>query len=373
MNFYIIKAGDTLYQVAQKLGIPLEQLIKDNQLNLDNPVTIGQALVIKPPKNKILVNGYAYPNINQNVLNQTLPYLSYLSIFSYQIKSDGNLKEIEDEAIIKQALKSQVASMMVITNIGENSFDSELVHQIFIDENAKQNLLKNCLSIIQEKNYYGIDIDFEYIYPNDRELYNQFIETATSFFHNYGITVTTALAPKLFENQSGLLYEAHDYEFHGKTVDHIILMTYEWGYTYGPPMAVAPINQIKRVLEYAVTVIPSQKILMGIPNYGYDWTLPYEPGTKARSLSNTEAVILAQKYNATIEYDKVSQAPYFYYTDENDKAHVVWFEDVRSIDAKLNLVSEYHLGGISYWNINSFFSGNWLVVTDHFEIEKLIS
>lgn len=70
-----------------------------------------------------------------------------------------------------------------------------------------------------------------------------------------------------------------------------MLMTYEWGYTYGPPMAVAPLNMVRRVVEYAVSAIPVEKISLGIPNYGYEWPLPYVRGTtKAQSISNREAV-----------------------------------------------------------------------------------
>ena len=106
--------------------------------------------------------------------------------------------------------------------------------------------------------------------------------------------IFTSLAPKTSAAQSGLLYEGHDYGRIGPTSDYVLLMTYEWGYTYGPPLAVAPKPQVRQVIEYALSEIPSSKIFMGIPNYGYDWTLPYVRGeSKAQSLSNIEALRLA--------------------------------------------------------------------------------
>lgn len=321
----------------------------------------------------IEVNGYAYPNISETILKQTLPYLTYLSIFSYQVTSEGNLVLISVERLIELARSYLVAPMFVITNIDENGhFSSELVHHILTDEEIQNRLLAESLHMMQEKQYFGVDIDFEYIYPSDKELYNQFLMKAVTFFHKNGFIVTTALAPKVSDDQPGVLYEAHDYAFHGKTVDHIILMTYEWGYTYGPPQAVAPINQVRKVLDYAVTVIPSEKILMGIPNYGYDWQLPYIPGTKAQSISNARAMELAHEKNATIEFDEVAQAPFFYYQDENGQEHIVWFEDARSIEAKLKLVAEYQLGGVSYWTINHFFPDNWKVLDSFFYVMKLL-
>lgn len=140
----------------------------------------------------------------------------------------------------------------------------------------------------------------------------------------------------------------------------------------GPPLAVSPINSVRQVLDYAVTEIPPEKILMGVPNYGYDWTLSYKPGTMAQTITNVGAVDLARQVGATIQYDKTSQAPYFYYYDKSGKQHVVWFEDARSIDAKLRLVNEYGLAGVSYWTINRFFPQNWLVQDSLYDVDKIL-
>jgi len=225
---------------------------------------------------------------------------------------------------------------------------------------------------MKTKKYYGLDIDFEYIYPADRQLYNSFLKKAVLKLRALGFTVTTSLAPKLAADQKGLLYEAHDFPVHGKLVNHVILMTYEWGYTLGPPLPVAPLNLVRKVLNYAVTAIPKNKILMGIPNYGYDWTLPYKKGTKATAISNVGAVDIAAKWGARIQYDPLAQSPFFNYFDNSKRQHIVWFEDARSIKAKLKLANELSLGGVSYWTIQKFFSQNWLVLSSLFNIKKVL-
>ena len=139
-------------------------------------------------------------------------------------------------------------------------------------------------------------------------------------------------------------------------------MTYEWGYKYGPPMAVAPIPSVRRVLDYAVSVIPREKIDMGIPNYAYDWPLPYVRNeTVAETIGNLQAVQRAAEYGAEILYDEASKAPYYYYT-RNGISHVVWFEDVRSIMEKYNLIAEYGFRGGGYWNLMREFRQNWMYV-----------
>ena len=185
-----------------------------------------------------------------------------------------------------------------------------------------------------------------------------------------GYPVSVALAPKTSDDQPGLLYGGKDYRLLGESANHVLLMTYEWGYTYGPPMAVAPIHKVREVVEYALTRIPAEKINLGIPNYGYDWPLPYEKGvTAARTISNTEAVEIAIANNAFIEFDQVSMSPHFTY-EKDGIMHEVWFEDVRSLNEKFALIREYRLRGAGYWQIMNLFRANWLLLADTFYIAR---
>ena len=147
--------------------------------------------------------------------------------------------------------------------------------------------------------------------------------------------------------------------------------SYEWGYTYGEPMAVAPIDKVRQVLDYAVMEMPPEKILMGMANYGYSWTLPYRKRTAARPLSLSEIPQTAYSQYADIRFDDTAQSPFFRYYDSAGTEHIAWFEDPRSIEAKLKLVSEYGLGGVSYWNINTLYRPNWAVLSGMYGIEKV--
>ncbi len=150
----------------------------------------------------------------------------------------------------------------------------------------------------------------------------------------------------------------------------MLLMTYEWGYTYGPPMAVAPIHKVREVVEYAVTEIPTEKIDLGIPNYGYDWTLPFVQGTsRARTVGNAEAVQLAVENNAVIQFDEIAMSPFFRY-EKDGVQHEVWFEDVRSMREKFRLITEYGLRGMGYWQVMKLFRANWLLLADTFTVVK---
>lgn len=374
---HTVRRGESLYSIAKNYGITLREL-QDANPALRPPYRLTPGMHLNIPAGgqkygEIYVNGYTFPGINRNLLQSVLPNLTYLSIFSYHARPDGTLIALNDASLIQMARQAEVAPMMVVTNMEEEGgFSSDLAHTLLSDKEVQKRYIQNILDKLKEKDYYGLDIDFEYVFPEDRKNYNEFISEMAARLSPEKITLTTALAPKHSEEQHGLLYSAHDYPHHGKFADHVILMTYEWGYTKGPAMAVAPIKQVKKVLDYATSVIPSEKILLGIPNYGYDWTLPFVKGSSARSLSNIEAVDLARDIGAGIQYDEISQAPYFYYYDEDKNRHEVWFQDARSVQAALRLVDQYNLGGVSYWTINRPFPQNWLVLSSMYDIKKLL-
>ncbi len=375
---HVVQPGETLADIARRYNTTTVHLLQLNpfidfadQLIPGDQITISSSEETKGP---ISVLGYTYPNIDRTVLMKTLPYLTYLTVFTYGITEEGELIDVEDQELIRMAKDFGVAPIMLISTLTEEgTFSNELAHTILNDPVVQNNLIENVLQNLEEKGYYGLDIDFEYVLPEDEEAFIDFIKNINNRISPEGFVLFTALAPKTSADQPGLLYEAHNYPRIGEVSDKVLLMTYEWGYTYGPPMAVSPVDKVIEVLDYAVTEIPRDHIYMGIPNYGYDFTLPYvQDVSRADSVSNVQAVQLAAEVGAEIQYDEVSQAPYFIYYDEQGKQHRVWFEDARSILAKLDLYSEYGFEGVGYWNIMRYFPQNWLLVSNLYDIVKLL-
>ena len=372
---YTVRRGDTLYAIARGHGVSPQRLIAANpEITGPNRIYPGQAVIIPmdgQPARGITVNGYI-TDAPDGTLNETLPYLTFLSPFSYRTDTLGNLTPTFR---LNPSLSNpqRTANLLTLTNLPEEgSFSSRIAHAILTDQTAQDTFLDNTEALLRQGGWYGVNVDFEYIYQFDRESYNQFLGRLTDRLHRLGYIVATALAPKLSEDQQGLLYSAHDYAAHGRIVDYVVLMTYEWGYTRGPAMAVAPVNMVRRVLDYAVQAIPAGKILMGVPNYGYDWTLPFVQGTSARSLTNVEAVTLAGQAGVAIQFDETAQTPFFRYRGGDGKQHEVWFEDARSLRAKYALVNEYGLAGVSFWNLNHLFRTNFIVLESMFHVEKVL-
>ncbi len=372
---YLVRRGDTLTSIAAAYGTTAIVLIQNNPELVSNPtLRPGQEITIRFRGEKsrtIRISGYAYPHINRNTLMRALPYLTYLLIFSYGFTESGDLIPVDDSEMIRLAYRFQAEPLMVLTTITEGgTFSTEKAKRLLNDKDYQNRVLDNILATMKEKGYAGLDVDFEFIAPEDAQAYLNFLSNAKARLSAAGFLLSVALAPKTFANQPGLLYEAHNYPAVGGIADMVFLMTYEWGYTYGPPMAVAPLPQVKAVTRYAVSVIPPEKILLGIPNYGYDWRLPYEQGiTQAMSIGNEQAIRIASRNNARIEYDETAQSPFFHYAVEGTE-HIVWFEDVRSVDAKFALADEMGLSGVGYWNIMRPFSQNWALVSARYNVQK---
>ena len=91
MEIHVVEAGDSVDTIAAAYGINVEQLIYDNQLIYPYELALGQALFIgigaREAERAIRVGGYAYPFISRWVLNETLPFLSQLLIFSYSMEN----------------------------------------------------------------------------------------------------------------------------------------------------------------------------------------------------------------------------------------------------------------------------------------------
>ncbi len=378
MIIYVVQSGDSIDSIAAAYDIRVDSIIYNNQLSYPYRLAIGQALLLTVGENtsermSVVSGGYAYPFIRSFTLTETLPYLTDLFIFSYGFTIGGELvpPQLDDTWMIDLARANDTLPILTLTPFGpDGMFSNYLISVLVNDPEVQQNLIANLLQTMEEKNYGGIDIDFEYILAEDRIAFAEFVTRVRMAANAAGYPVSVALAPKTSDDQAGLLYGGKDYRLLGEAANQVLLMTYEWGYTYGPPMAVAPIHKVREVVEYALTRIPAEKINLGIPNYGYDWPLPYEKGvTAARTISNTEAVEIAIANNAVIEFDQVAMSPHFTY-EKDGIMHEVWFEDARSLNEKFALIREYRLRGAGYWQIMNLFRANWLLLADTFYIAR---
>lgn len=376
---HTVRRGDTLFTIAKRYGTTTASIIALNAI--ENPDRIEPGMTLRIPVREknygfIEVNAYIEPSTPQRetqIIREVGQYLTYLSPFSYQVREDGSLVPLNDAAMLAEARAHRTAPLLVITNFRDGNFDTELVDTILNNTALQDTLIANMLSVMRAKRYYGVNIDFERISPENRQAYNNFLRRVVAALRPQGFVTSTALAPMDADVKTGAWHGAHDYAAHGEIVDFVVIMTYEWGWSGGPPYAVAPIDLVEDVIRYAVSVIPSRKIIMGMPLYGYDWRLPYMPGGDwARRVSPQRALQIAAERGAEIRFDRQTASPTFRYYDDDGAEHEVWFEDARSVREKLLLVNKYDLRGVSYWVLGVEFPQNWIVLDSMFNIVKVV-
>lgn len=377
-SYYFVQPGDSLTTISQKVGVPVSELAGINQISVDAPLNVGTRLYI-PPRTKTDATfvGYIVPRGStvsaslENSARQAVPYLSYLAPFSFEIQRDGALKEPPLGNLPTIGSQQSTTPMMVITNLENDAFSTELAELVLNDLGVQSTLIDNIVVLARKYGFTNVHFDMERLRPEDSNAFVNFLSKVHDTLAIEGISTSVALAPKTSEQQVTPWTAGHDYRAVGAVVDFVVIMTYEWGYSGGPAQAVSPIGPVRDVLTYATSVIPPNKVVMGQNLYGYDWTLPFRPGSIARAISPQQAIDIARENNAVIQYDTRAQAPFFRYRDASGRAHEVWFEDARSIQAKFNLLKELNLRGMAFWKIGMSFPQVWQLIQENFNVNKV--
>lgn len=380
---YTVRSGDTLYQIANNFGVLINLIVKTNHIANPSLIYPGQTLIIPlqtaipQPKDIETLAYFQLYNLDglERSLVQMGRYITYGAMFQYPVSTTGSITISANTARAVDILKRfGIRPFPVITNwTPDVGFDSDLARTIIGNETVKQQAIANTLSLIEQFGFTGVNVDFENMYPEDRPLYTAFIQDLTAALKPRGYLVTLAVAPKARDFPNAPWVGAFDYAALGGIADFIFIMTYEWGWVGGPPMAIAPLPQVRQVIQYAVSQMSPLKIIQGIPLYAYNWPLPDTPETQASALNLVDVYTLAYRFGAVINYDPVAQSPWFRYTDEQGTQHEVWFEDVRSVQAKYQLAREFNLRGVGYWgyvNEPYGFPQNWPILAEIFNVVK---
>jgi spore germination protein len=210
------------------------------------------------------------------------------------------------------------------------------------------------VALVERNSYAGIDIDYENLQARDRQVFTAFVTRLAAALHAKHKILSVALFAKVSDAGYAPRNVAQDYAAIGRVADQVRLMGYDRHWSTSPPGPIAPVSWIRAVLRFAKSQIPAQKIILGIPFYGYDWA-----GHHGASVTWMQAVGLARAHHATIRYDVTQQAPWFSYTDASGHRHTVWFENTDSTTAKLGLAQTAGIGGVYLWMYGNAEPSTW--------------
>lgn len=379
-KIYTVKDGDTLESISNDNDIPVMQLVRNNPYLIEREyIYPGETLVISYSlKDKVSTIGYTLPFINQTILRKTLPYLTYLFVYNYRLTVSGDVVSFYDDTEIIEASKAYgVVPIMLVTTLTEQGTQNiQEAYEILLSEEIQDQLIDNILQIMELKGYYGFNMTFLYLTENSEELYNNFTRRVSRRLSNEGYLVFVTVDPGVSVTENVNEFVEINYSIIGNEVDGISFTNYVWGTNIKPPSPVSSITNIRVFLDYVSTMVPPEKIHVGLQIIAYDWEIPYVAGfSKANSLTVEGAIDLARDVGAVIQFDEISQSPYFEYIRNvggSPRQHVVWFIDARTVNSVVSLILENQYRGPGVWNIMSYYAQLWLVINSQFEIEKLI-
>ena len=173
---HAVTEGDTLSSIARAYGISLRQLYRNNYfLGGRDAVYPGNALVISyvsRPIGSIVTNGYAYPHIRRPTLQASLPYMTCLTPFTYGITAAGSLLPLQDGLLLSDAAAIGTTPLMHLSSITETGDFSNARSTLILTNPALQEpLIEEIIATVTEKGYRGVDVDFEFVPPEEREAY----------------------------------------------------------------------------------------------------------------------------------------------------------------------------------------------------------
>ncbi len=426
MLIHVVNPGETIQSIAEYYGMPADKLIQDNGLNSPYSLAVGQTLIIVTPevvysvkegdtleniadtyhvsliellannpylsdreflypgdpivihytrKGSITTHGNTVANINMATLRKTLPYLTYISILNYTATNEGEIISYYDDTEIIEISKAYgVAPLMLLTTLtiqGEANLGVDF--DILLSEEFQNRQIENILTVLRSKGYFGLNLSLQYITLANIGLYENYFTKVTDRLNSEGYQVFVTINPNIRETNNEVNFQGIDYSLINQLAQNIIFTSYEWAFNINPPSPITSIYRTRAFLDYILSFIPPDKIIIGMATLGYDWELPYVAGISNVNIISFDNVDnLAYDYRSIIQFDDVSQTPYFTYATNEPINHVVWFIDSRTIQATLDMVSEYNLKGISIWNITVFNPQLWLIVSSQYEIEKVM-
>ena len=277
--------------------------------------------------------------------------LDVASPWSYAVTAEGkvvlqpDLNVVSEQQLTTRLHELNLKVIPTIANTSKGLWDQKTVSTVISDPSKRSTLVNSVIALINLGGFDGIQIDFEDLVASDRSNFSALVTELGAAVHGIGKVLYVTVHAKESDAGYDQRNAAQDYAAIGKAADLVTLMAYDWHWATGPSGPIAPYDWVERVIKYAITQIPPNRLLLGVGLFGYDWV-----GSQAVNLTWRQIVALAAQHPADELWDVGSQSPHLTYT-ANGQKHEVWYENGRSVAGKLGLVREYGLAGVEMWRL----------------------
>lgn len=280
--------------------------------------------------------------------------------FQYAVDASGNLTGPGFERLLSEARAKNIPVYALVHNFTSVGFDRDVARKVVADAPTRAVTVENILKVLKENGMAGVNIDIENVNSADRQAYTDFVRALVDKLRPEGLKVTLSIPAKTVDRLNDGWSGGFDYPALGRLADYIMPMAYDEHWFGGDPGPVASINWVDAVVKYTISVMPAEKLVLGVPAYGYDWP---ENGGSGFAVTSAKAITNATANGARIQWDEQAKVPYYRYT-RNGINRIVYFEDSRSIGHKLDLVVKYGIGGIAIWRLGFEDPAMWQVIED---------
>ena len=278
------------------------------------------------------------------------PHIDIVAPQAYGVNAKGDLSGGPTEKFLEVARKHGVKIMPLVVNGG---FSSSTLGKILDDKKIQDKIVKAMIEEAKKEGYIGWQFDFEQMTADRRDQYSAFVKRAYPQFRKEGLVFSVAVIAQFSENPADYpknlwhrVIGAYDYQVLGENSDFLSLMTYDQADSKGP---VASFPWVKKVVQFAMTKVPPNKLSLGIPFYFWKWDQAtgklVDIGGYGRvaELIDTPQVI-RWGWDPSLQ---VAFVDYFY----NRKKYTTWYENAKSFSSKMDLVKYYKLHGFSAWTL----------------------
>ena len=276
--------------------------------------------------------------------------MSSVSPWAFGLDDDANVVPlmqagVDQRSASEQRLREAGARLLpTVANYRDGKWQYPPVAAMLHDQGRLHRHVQALVDLAVGQHWAGVTIDYEELRATDREAFTTFVQALADALHSRGLDLSVDVFAKTTDQGYDERNQAQDYAAIGAVADEVRLMTYDYHWSTSAPGPIAPSDWVTSVLDYARSRIPADKILLGVPLYGYDWS-----GGVGRPMSWAEIYDLAREQHATVQWDQSSQSPWFTYTDASGAAHQVWFENAYSSDTKFQLARRHGIRGIFLW------------------------
>lgn len=365
LTYVVVQQGETLAELSERYRTSVEELARLNgglrQVESGDVIKVGeetpQFREPRAPTRHVLgfytgPMGAAMPGSaasferHARLLSSVAPYW-----FDLDRRAPGQIKPRVSPTIIRELVESAhrrgVKILASIHNTDQAAGTTAADTLSAVMRSHRNTFYRNLFSLINEYQFDGVNLDFEQLRDEDRALYTEFVRELSERAHSQGKLVTVDVLGDARKVPYSLDF---DYPGLAQSVDYLGIMTYDqYKPTEAAPGPVAALPWVRDTLAMALEDgVPPRKILLGIPFYGYDWTIGK---AGARALSHEAVEKLRAEHGGVVKFHPTYKVPYMVYTDKSGRNHEVWFENARSISMKLDLVRRYNLGGVIIWRL----------------------